>query len=113
MKRANYLFMAVLLMLVAACSTIPKPQSLQEQIAYGYGAVASVRTSAVSLLDRGQITVSQAKSVQAQADVARQGLDQARIALSGGLPRDAQGQLQLATKVLTALESYLKTKGAN
>jgi len=112
-KKANYFLMGVLLMLVTACAAIPKPQSIQEQIAYGYGAVASVRTSATGLLNRGQITVEQAKTVQSQADVARHGLDQARIALANGLPKDAQGQLLLATQVLTTLETFLKSKGAN
>lgn len=95
---------------VSACATIPAPKSLSEQIAYGYGTVAAVRQSAAGLLERGQITVSEAKVVQNQADVARQGLDQARIALTQGLTGDAQNSLTMATRVLTALESYLKAK---
>jgi hypothetical protein len=115
MKQANYWLMGMVLLLITACALVPKPQSLSEQIAYSYGVVASVRTSAAGMLTRGQLTVAQAKSVQAQADVARKGLDQARATLASGLPQDAQGQLLLATQVLTALENYLKTqsKGVN
>lgn len=111
-KLANYWLMGVLALLITACAVPVKPPSLSEQIAYGYGTVASVRSTAAGLLSRGQITVPQAKNVQAQADVARLGLDQARVALGNGLPQDAQSQLTLAVQVLTALENYLKQKGA-
>ena len=112
MKQAIMKFWMALFMvsIVSACASIPAPKSLSEQIAYGYGTVAAVRQSAAGLLVRKQITVDEATAVQDQADVARAGLDQAKQFLTVGMTADAQGSLLLATRVLTALESYLKAK---
>lgn len=109
-KQAYYLFALLMMAVMVSCTTVPKPEGLDQQIAYGYASVAAVRNTAAELLTRRQITVGDAEVVQKQADTARLGLDQARTLLGQGLPNDARGQLLLATQVLTALETYLQSK---
>ena len=106
-------FIAVLaLAAIAACAQLgaPAPANLQQSIAYGYSSVASVRTTAATLLTAKTISVTDAKMVQATADQARTALDLATEASKAGKPADAQSALTLATQVLTQLEAYLKTK---
>lgn len=86
-------------------------KSFDQQVAYGYSSVASVRVSTANALNSGLIKVDDAKQVQALADQARAGLDGARGAWVTGDTKTAMGRLQLANSVLTQLAVYLQQRG--
>lgn len=85
-------------------------KSFDQQVAYGYSTLASVRLSAVTALDAKSISVSDAKQVQALADQARAGLDAARGAWAAGDTKTALGRLQLANSVLNQLSVFLQKR---
>jgi hypothetical protein len=103
----------VVLFIVAACAQLgaPPAENVQQSIAYGYSSVASVRNTAAGMLSAKTINVNDAKMVQNLADQARTALDLAAEASKAGKPADAASALQLATQVLTQLQTYLKSKG--
>lgn len=103
---------ALLVLALAACVSMETPKSMNERIAYGYASVAAARNTAASMLDRGRITVEDAKKAQALADQSRAALDIARGASIKGDMKTAQGQLDLALTVLTSLETFLKAQEA-
>ena len=117
MKR---LLVALTLFFYAACAQVgmAPAQSVAEQIGYGYGTVAAVRTSTAQALTAGTIKVSDATQVQTIADQARALLDGAKAALPKPCPptgpcvqdtTTAAGKLALATSMLTQLQTYLTT----
>lgn len=85
-------------------------QSVEQQIAYGYTTLASVRSTTADLLTAKTIKVDDAKMVQGMADQARAALDLARVAVSAGIPKDAQSALTLANSVLSQINTYLATR---
>jgi hypothetical protein len=101
-------FLAALLL--AACVSMEAPKSFNERLAYGYAGVSASRATAAAMLDRGRISVAEAREAQALADQSRTALDLARGTYSSGDIKTAEGQLQLALTVLTSLEGYLKSK---
>lgn len=113
MKRLTHAVAVLFIVALAACAQLgaPQPENLQQSIAYGYSSVASVRNTAAGLLNAKTISVADAKMVQSMADQARTALDLASVASVAGKPADANSALQLATQVLTHLQTYLKTKG--
>lgn len=110
MKQLSAIFLFVLL---SACAQlgVEQPKSFDQQVAYGYSTVASVRQSAVTALKTGVIKKEDAIQVQALADQARTGLDAARGAYVVGDTQTALGRLQLANSVLTQLAVFLQSKG--
>jgi len=101
----------LLVMLVSACSTfgVPTPQTFNQNLAVSIAANTSVRETATTLLQAGKISAIDAQNIQAQADVAREGLNVART-LSGTDLASAQGRLEATTAALKALQAYLATK---
>lgn len=107
-KYAIFLFL-----LLSACASVGLEQarSFDQNVAYGYSTLASVRTSAANALNSGLIKVEDAKQVQALADQARTGLDAARGAWLEGDTKTALGRLQLANSILTQLAVFLQKNG--
>lgn len=93
------------------CTTlgVPTPQTFSERVAAGYVGVTTVRDSATTLLQAGSITADDARNIQAQADNVRAGLDIART-VSSVDPTAADAKLQATLQILTALDSYLRTR---
>lgn len=110
MKKLTTVFLIALLAGCAQLGLVPA-KSFDQQVAYGYSTVASVRASTATALNSGLIKVEDAKQVQALADQARTGLDGARGAWSVGDTKTAMGRLQLANSVLTQLAVYLQARG--
>ncbi len=102
------------LLLLTACAQLglAPAKSFDQQVAYGYSTLASVRSTAANALKTKTIDVSDAEQVQALADQARAGLDAARGAWNVGDTQTAMGRLQLANSVLTQLAVFLQSKGA-
>lgn len=111
--RAQYAFLAFLLVFLAACQPlgIPKPETFNERLAFGYSTVTTARQTALTLLQSGKISADDAQQVQGQADNARTGLDIAR-SLSATEPQAADTKLTAILTALTALDAYLKSRGA-
>lgn len=110
MKAHKYAYALILGLLLVACASIEAPKTFNERLAYGYASVAASRNTAASMLERGRISVEDARSAQSLADQARSALDLARGAYGKGDVSTAQGQLDLALNVLTSLETYLKAR---
>ncbi len=117
MKSIHTLFALCAVMLACTvldgCSTIglAPAQSFDQQLAYGYGTVASVRTTAASALNAGAITTTDAQQVLTVTDTARATLDVAGTASKAGDVNTAMGKLQIATSLLSQIQQYLSTKG--
>jgi hypothetical protein len=97
-------------LLLAACVSLEAPKSFNERLAYGYASVSASRATATAMLERGRISVEEARNAQALADQSRAALDIARGTYGSGDVSTAEGQLQLALTVLTSLETFLKEK---
>jgi len=112
MKKLKFHFLLALAALLGACATLTAPRNVDDSIAYGYSQVAAARGTAAALLERGAISVPDAKRVQSQADQARAALDAARAARGSGDIGKAENQLKLALDILLQLETYLKAQEA-
>jgi hypothetical protein len=106
------LLLMFLMAITLGCSTITKPESIKQQIAYGYANLAAARDSVAGLLTRKAITKSEAQGFQANFDTVRAGLDTASAAAGAGDLGKAEDQLRLALSLLTAVETQLKAKEA-
>jgi hypothetical protein len=95
--------------------------TFNQKLAYAYGQVTAARKGATSVISASCTTpeqtaackaaVADGKHIQAMADEARQGLDLAKTYAAAGNVQQANVQLQLETAALTALQSYLLSKG--
>jgi hypothetical protein len=98
--------------LTFGCASITKPESIKQQIAYGYANLAAARDSTAGLLARKAITKEEAVKFQATFDTVRAGLDTASTAAGAGDISKAEDQLRLAVSLLTAVEIQLKAREA-
>lgn len=100
------------LLLVAACAQVglEPARNFDQQLAYGYGAVSAVRTSAAQAVTQGAITKADATTVLAATDTARAALDAAGTASMAGDASTAIGKLAAATAIITQLQQYLTTR---
>lgn len=105
--------LVAIVLLLTGCESLglAPAKTFDQQLAYGYSTVASIRQSAANALTTGTIKVADAEQVQKLSDQARAGLDAARGASLQGDMKTAVGQLQLANSVLTQLAVFLQSKG--
>lgn len=105
--------LAIALLVLAGCAQIgvAPPQSFDQQLAYGYGTITAVRTSAAQALQSQTIQVADAQQVLTATDTARTGLDAAKAASGLGDTTTATGKLTAAMAVLTQVQQFLTTKG--
>jgi len=102
------LFAVFLVMLaLVGCSTFAKPRSMGDSIAYAYGSLAAVRTTATQLLQRNRITLADAEKVQTGANQVRAELDLAASFYDKNDLSTAQSRLDFALKLLIELEALL------
>lgn len=85
--------------------------TFNENLAYAYGTVTTIRTTATTALNAKQITADDGQHVLQITDQARTTLDSARIVAKTDLT-GAQGKLNLATGVLAEVQKFLTSKGA-
>lgn len=98
--------------LSAACTLFGavKPQSPSEALAYAYGTVATVRQTAATALQSGNISVATAQAVLKDSDDARVMLDTGEAALIAapvGTTPNITTYLTGATQLLTAAQKLL------
>lgn len=117
MKCLRSLYVCAAFALLAGCSSLglAPAQSPSQAIAYAYGSVAAVRTTAAQELTAGQITAVQAQTVLTLTDKARTSLDAAEAVVltvgSGTATADQANtianDLAIATSVLQQVQAML------
>ena len=99
--------------LLTACAMLgsPTPQTFNQKLAVAVATVTEARNTATTLLAAGKISAADAQNIQAQADVAREGLNVARGLSSTDLTA-ASTRLEMTNAALRALQTYMIAKGA-
>lgn len=99
--------------LMAGCSTIgaAPAKSFAESLAYGYGTLASVRTTCAQSVNSGAITLDVGQKCLTDTDAARTALDSASVYRTSGDNSSAIGLLETATTILTQVQAYITVKG--
>jgi hypothetical protein len=107
----RYAQLAFLMAVLSACAAIglPSPESFEDRLALGVGAVTQIRTDATVLLRQKAIDADDAQNAQDAANVARTGLDIARN-LANVDRTAAEARLRATTAALTAMQTYLATR---
>jgi hypothetical protein len=105
------LLLPLLLLALSACAAlgIAPAQSLDQRIAYAKGVDTAVLTASTAALRAQQISSADHEHVIKIAEQAKSLLDSAE-ALTSTDPTAAGAKLQLATAVLTELQSYLNSR---
>lgn len=100
-------------MLLSACASmgLSTPQGFDQQLAQAYGVHTAVLQATTTAVTVGSLSSAEATQVKTQADSARAFLDAARTAEQAGNTTAANSDLQLAVSALTALQTYLNSKG--
>jgi hypothetical protein len=114
-----------LLAIAAGCAALglQTADTFNQKLAYSYGQVTAARRGATAVITASCPTpesiqteacrsaVADGKHIQQMADEARQGLDLARGYAAAGNVQQANVQLQLEIAALSALQTYLLSKG--
>ncbi len=122
MRFASILLAGILL---AGCAALglQTADTFNQKLAYSYGQVTAARKGATSVInascptplsfstDACKQAVADGKRIREMADQARQGLDLAKGYAAAGNLQLANAQLQLESAALTALQTYLLSKG--
>jgi hypothetical protein len=90
------------------CSTLAKPQTINQRIAYSEATLTAAYESIGNLKTSGRIDAAKRDALVKEADKAGIAIDAARTALANGLPDDALGRLKVAQSVLTTLQKVLQ-----
>lgn len=111
--RKTFYSMLAVCMLITACTQVglAPADSFDQKLAYGYGAVAAVRTSAAQAVTAGTISTADARSVLAVTDTARATLDAAGTANVAGDTSTALGKLAAASALIAQLQQFLTARG--
>lgn len=112
MRKTLYaVWAASMLMMLSACAQLglKAPETFNQKVAVAYGTVTQVRESATLLLQQQKITSQDAMHVQATADIARNGIDAARVMYMSN-PDAADQKLNLVRTILQSLSAYLATR---
>lgn len=98
----------LVLPIVNGCSTLglAPASSADESIAYGYGLYTALEQALSASVAAGQVSTAEARQVDTRAGQARELLDAARAAETVN-PSGAATDLQTATGILTALQTWL------
>jgi hypothetical protein len=97
---------------VAGCSALglSTPKGFDQSLAEAYGVHTAVVSATAVAVSTGAISSAEATQVQTQALSSRAILDTAK-SLESSNPAAAQSDLVLATTALTALQTYLNSRG--
>lgn len=105
-------FCAFALVALIGCAAlgVATPQTFNEREAAAIASVTAARDLSASLLAANKISVADARNVQKQCDVLREGISVAST-LHATDPAAAETRLAGAIAALTALNGYLKGRG--
>lgn len=110
MKRAFNSMLAILMLFIAACSTVgvTEPTSFDQRLAYAASQVTATRQVAADLYERGQISKADAQEILKATDQAWLLVQASRGFNAEGDHTRAETALRTATEILTVIETYLK-----
>jgi hypothetical protein len=100
------------LALLGACASLglATPQTFNQKLAVGYASVTALRDTTNTLATAKTITVNDARNIEAQLDNARAALDIAKSTYATD-PTGAQSKVDTALTALTALQTYMTSRG--
>jgi hypothetical protein len=108
---AALLAVAMPVALVApGCAAFQPAQTFEQSLAYAYGTHTALLDASANAVESGALSAEEARAVLRMADEAKLTLDTSRVAIGVGDVRTAEGQLRLATNVLTELRDYLNAR---
>lgn len=111
MRHLKSLQLLPLILLLSACASlgVPSPQTFNEKEAAAISSVTAIRGTALSLLQSGKLTATDAQNIQTQADNAR---DAIKIAdqIHAANPEAGADRLTAIIAGLTAIQTYLATR---
>ena len=110
MVKVRNAFALVVLILLAACAAWQPAKTFEQRLAYGYSVYTAVVNTAATEVERGELSKSDGLQVLKLSDESRVLLDASRAAMGIGDISTAEGQLTLATNILTQLQTYLRTR---
>lgn len=98
--------------MLASCATlgVQTPTTFNEKEAAAISSVTAIRNTALSLLQGGKIDAGDAQNIQNQANTAREAIVVADQ-LHAANPSAGDDRLTAVITSLTALQSYLATRG--
>lgn len=111
--RQYKLFLVLLLLVGCSSMGLVEPQSFDERLAYAYATNTAIREASTSALNAHTITSDDMIYVMGVNNQLRLALDAAKDAASGGDVQTAEGRLLMVTKALTALQTYMRSKGVD
>ena len=98
--------------ILVACGTLfVTPKSVTEKIAAAYVTHTAVLTATTNAVNAEELSSADAAQVLTIATESRKVIDAARVALTAGDTKTAEGKLALATSVLLQLQTYLRDHG--
>lgn len=105
--------LCMIAIMLSGCQEMPSQasQTFNQRIATGNALVGTIADSIPILGEAGKLTPEDAQNVLDQAKNLKSGLDIA-VSLHGPQPGAAEDRLTAVMAALTALNDYLKTKGA-
>lgn len=112
MKHLKVISSSLLLAILVGCAALglPNADTFNQKLAVSYGVVTTIRTTATTLLNASKLSADDGQNVLTSTDAAKAGLDTAR-AIAKTDQAAADYKLAAVRTVLTALSSYLATKG--
>lgn len=114
MKRLSlYAASWTLCAVLAGCASLGlvQPQSFEERLGAAYTTNTAIREAAANSLASAALSSEEGEYALAQTREARKLLDATRLVARGGDITSAEGRLELVTKGLTLLRTYLEGKG--
>lgn len=111
-RNLRFFVAALALYLMTGCASLglAPADSFDARLAYAYGTHTAVLQAASAAVTAGTLSKKDGASVLTLATQSRMLLDSARSVESTD-PTTAAGRLQLATNVLTEIQTYLQSKG--
>lgn len=100
----------LLLILLVGCSSLVKPDTLEQRLMYAQAQVGAAYKTVANLRARDAISKEDGKAAIAKIDDVDQAVKLARTALVSGDVTTATGQLNAALSALLAIEATLKAK---
>ena len=103
---AQRFLVAWLFMVVAACSLLPQPRTIEDTVFATAATVRQLREATADRRDAGVITQEDALAISAQLDRARTYVDVAATALELSRPDDARTAIDLAIAILDGVQKH-------
>jgi len=106
----NHALFLVFALIITACAVYAPPKSFDQELAYAYGTHTAILDAAANAVNLGTLSADDGERVLVLADQSQALLDSSRMLFGSGDLESAEGQLRLATNILTELKAYIDAK---